>query len=156
MSKVTIVGDVNGNVITQSSNSPEYGWIRLEQNVVQINERGWLKVAKRSTILKGKITDLQAAAYKAGDKLPGKIVVVESLIPFNQESPDRNLKIAGNTGIVCRVDDQPIYRDTFYTTNPEAYDELIQHTNSDEIRDVMTAQKEIDALSSVDNTEVNF
>ena len=46
--------------------------------------------------------------------LPGKIVVVESLTPFNPENPDRDLKIAGGTGVICRIDDQPIYRQTFY------------------------------------------
>ena len=146
MSKVTVMGDANGNVIMQSPNNPEYGCIRVEQSAIQINETGWLRTVKRSALLKGKMTDLLGANYRVGDTLPGKIVVVESLTPFNQDSPDRNLKLAGSTGIVCRVDDEPIYRETFYTTNPNAYDEFIQHTNTDEIREVMNAQREMNRL----------
>ena len=73
--------------------------------------------------------------------LPGKIVVVESLTPFNPENPDRDLKIAGGTGVICRIDDQPIYRQTFYSTNPNSYDQLLAHNNSTEIKEVMSAQQ---------------
>jgi len=149
MSKVKVTADKNGNVIGQSENNPEYGYIRIEQQTVQINEQGWLKNVKRSTLLKGKMIDLLEVGYKNGTELPGKIIVKESLTPFNSENPDRNLKIAGTTGIICRIDDQPIYRDTFYTSNMEAYDELITHTNSEEIKEVMQAQRELITISDV-------
>lgn len=136
----------DGNVIFQSQNSPEYGYIRLEQDTIEINQKGWLKSVKRSTLLKGLMKDLVAAGYKDGTELPGKIIVVEQLTPFNPENPDRNLKIAGKTGVVCRLDDQPIYRETFYTTDIYAFDNLISHTNSEEIRDVMEAQSQLDLL----------
>ena len=64
----------------------------------------------------------------------------------NQENPDRDLKIAGDTGIVCRIDDQPIYRQTFYTSNMLGFDQLITHDNTDEIKDVMYAQKTMNTL----------
>jgi hypothetical protein len=148
MSKVKVTADQNGNVVGVSQNNPEYGYIRVEQQAIQINEQGWLRNVKRSALLKGKVTDLIDTGYKAETELPGKIVVVESLTPFNMENPDRDLKIAGATGIVCRIDDQPIYRQTFYTTNPNAFDELITHTNSDEIKEVMGAQKAMSSLTT--------
>ena len=145
-SKVVVAADKNGNVIGVSTNNPEYGYVRIEQTSVTINNDGWLRNSKRSALLKGKMEDLLALNLKEGQELPGKIVVVESLTPFNPANPDRDLKIAGDTGIICRVDDQPIYRQTFYTMNPNAYDELITHNNSEEIKDVMSAQKAVQGL----------
>jgi hypothetical protein len=159
MGKVKVVADKHGNIIGQSPNNPEYGYIRVVQKTIQINHEGWLKSVNRSALIKGKMEDLLAAEYKDGTELPGKIVVVESLIPFNPENPDKHLKVAGKAGVVCRLDDQPIYRESFYTSNMAAVDELIPHTNSDEIKDVMYAQKTIGSLS-IDEAdlekEVNF
>jgi hypothetical protein len=146
--KVTVAADKNGNVIGVSTNNPEYGYIRLEQNAVQINDQGWLRNVRRSALIKGKVEDLLSANYKEGQELSGRIVVVESLVPFNTNDPDRDLKVAGDTGVICRVDDQPIYRQAFYTTNPNAYDDLISHNNADEIREVQAAQKAMVSLTS--------
>lgn len=147
-SKVRVTADINGNVIGVSQNNPEYGYVRVEHSLTQINEAGWLKPVKRSALIKGKVEDLAQAGFVEGHELSGKIVVRESLTPFNVENPDRDLKIAGSTGVVCTIDDQPIYRQTFYTSNQEAYDELITHDNATEIREVQTAQKEIISLKS--------
>lgn len=144
--KVTVQADQNGNVIGISENNPEYGYIRLQQQVIQINDQGWLKKTNRSALVKGKVEDLVSCSYKQGQQLPGKIVIVESLIPFNLNNPDRDLKIAGSTGIICRIDDQPIYRQSYYTTNDSVQDLFINHDNTDEIKDVLTAQKEISQL----------
>ena len=145
--KVTVTADKHGNVITVSPNNPEYGWIRVEQTATQINDRGWLRNAKRSAFIKGKVEDLKASNYKEGTEINGKIVVIESLTPFNSENPDRDLKIAGDTGVICRIDDQPIYRQSFFTTNLNAYDELITHNNTHEIREVQSAQRSLSSLS---------
>lgn len=147
-SKVRVTADTNGNVIGVSQNNPEYGYVRVEQSVTQISEAGWLKPVKRSALIKGKVEDLAQAGFVEGHELSGKIVVRESLTPFNTENPDKDLKIAGATGVVCRIDDQPIYRQTFFTSNQEAYDELITHDNTTEIREVQLAQKEMTSLKS--------
>lgn len=146
MSTVKVLADANGCIIHVSKNNPEYGYIRVEQLAFTINDRGWLRNSKRSALIKGKVEDLKAANYSEGQELPGKIVVIESFLPFNAENPDKDLKVAGDTGVICRVDDQPIYRNAFYTTNPTAHDELIMHTNADEIREVQAAQKAINGL----------
>jgi hypothetical protein len=147
MSKVRVVADKKGNIIGQSTNNPEYGYIRVQQQTIQINDQGWLKSVRRSALIKGKMEDLISADYKEGSEIPGKIIVVESLVPFNELNPDRDLKIAGDTGIICRIDDEPIYRQTFYTANINAFDELVTHNNSDEIKDVMNAQKMMSLFS---------
>jgi hypothetical protein len=152
MNKVKILADKNNNVVTISPNNPEYGWIFVEQLSHQL-EAGWLKPVVRKARINGKVTDLLNVDYKAGQELPGQIVVLESLTPFDNENPDRDLKIAGKTGVICRYFDQPIYRQCYYTSNINSQDELINHTNRDEIRDVLTAQKMLDNLSLEEQKE---
>jgi hypothetical protein len=139
--KVKVKADKNGNVVRVYEDNPEYGYIRVEQDVFEINSKGWLGSKTRSARIQGKIEDLKKASYVDGTLIPGKIVIIESLQAFNPENPDRDLKIAGKTGVICRMEDQPIYRQTFFTPNQNAFDELITHTNADEIRDVINAQK---------------
>jgi hypothetical protein len=147
MEKVKITADKNGNIITISENNPEYGWIFVEQIASQF-ENGWMKNVVRKARINGKKNELVEAKFTKGQELPGKIIVLESLVPFNNEEPDRDLKVAGKTGVICRYDDQPIYRQSYYTTNLNSYDELINHTNRDEIREVMLAQKMLSELPS--------
>jgi hypothetical protein len=145
-SKVRVTADDNGNIIAVSQN-PEYGYIRIEQDVCEFSVDGWLRMRTRSALVHGLMTDLQDANFTKGQELPGKIVVRESHMPFDLGNPDRNLKLAGETGVVCRVGDQPIYRQTFYTQDPTAYDEFIQHDNKQEIREVMEASKMLHQFS---------
>lgn len=146
MEKVKVLATKEGNVINVSQNNPEYGFIRVEQICPQFTESGWLKRVKRNTLIKGTIEDLESMNYKKDQELPGKIIVKESFEPFNTENPDQHIKVAGETGIICRVNDQPIYRETFYTLNENAQDELIMHNNHQEIKEVMSAQKAIASL----------
>ena len=144
---VTVKSDDLGNVINVSENSPEFGYVRVQQLVPVISNTGWAKPQKRSALIKGKIEDLKMFGFKDNESIPGKIVVRESFMPFNQKDSERDLKIAGSTGIICRVDDQAIYRQTFYTSNENLQDELISHTNTLEIKEVMNAQKAINSLN---------
>lgn len=155
MNKVKVVADKNGNLINVSQNNPEYGTIKVEQDVAMIDSKGWVKNTKRVAFIKGKVEDLASLSYKANTFVQGKIVVVESLTPFNSENPDSDLKIAGDSGVICRYDDQPIYRKSFFTTNLNAFDELIQHNNSDEIKEVQQAQKSISRLKLENLEEVD-
>ena len=158
MNKVTVAANKDGNIIGISENNPDFGYIRVEQNAPVINEKGWLRFSKRSSLIKGKVEDLLQCNYKAGQEIQGRIVVVESLTPFNTENPDRDLKIAGETGVVCTIDDQPIYRQSFFTTNVDAHDELITHDNVAEIREVQEAQRAMSTLkiksNSLETTEL--
>jgi hypothetical protein len=147
MGKVVVSADQNGNVIGVSENNPEYGYVRVEQTGSFINDQGWLRISRRSALIKGLVKDLVETGFSAGQEIPGKIVVIESLTPFNSENPERDLKIAGDTGVICRYDDQPIYRQSFYTSNLNANDQFIVHTNSQEIKEVQAAQRSISALT---------
>jgi hypothetical protein len=152
MSKVTVKADKNGNIVKISENNPEFGFIRVEQIATQI-ANGWLRKVKRSAIINGNVNDLLDASFKDGQELAGKIVIVESFYPFNPENPDRDLKIAGDTGIICRVDDQPIYRQSVYTVNDQAQDEFIMHDNTEEIKEVVTIQKSLVKAKPVEEKE---
>ena len=134
--QVTIVADDNGNVIRQSKNNAEYGYVRVIQDAVQYGSNGWVNRKTRSALILGKMEDLKEIGLDTMDSLPGRIVVKESTEPFSQTDPDRDLKIAGSTGIICCTSDgEPIYRTTFYDATGDQLDELKAHANGDAIRE---------------------
>tara|TARA_R110002153_G_scaffold122010_6_gene267793 strand:- start:923 stop:1504 length:582 start_codon:yes stop_codon:yes gene_type:complete len=132
--KVTVVADDNGNVIRQSQN-PEIGYVRVTQEAVNYSATGWVQRKTRSALILGNLEDLAELKFKNKQKLDGKIVVKESTEPFNQTDPDRDLKVAGSTGIICcTADGEPIYRTTFYDMTGEQPDAFVAHANGDAIR----------------------
>jgi hypothetical protein len=134
-SSVTVVADATtGAVINQSENNPEYGYIRVQQAVNQYDDNGFLRRKKLAAIIAAPMGDLQDAGYYAGQLLPGRIIVQESTTPWNKDNPERDLKIAGKTGIVCRIEGQPIYRRTLYTEKDNVKDAFLAHDNVDELR----------------------
>jgi hypothetical protein len=134
MSKVIVVANENGEVVQKSENNAEYGHIRVEQTRSMIDDRGWLTRKKLVALIPGKIEDLEESGYTNGEELEGKIVVKESIEPFNAKFPERDLKYAGTTGVICKSGDNPIYRKAIYTLDMTVTDELVAHTNTDEIR----------------------
>ena len=138
--KVKVTANPEGEVIITSEGS-EYGYIRVVQQRAMIDEsNGWLKVKDFSALIHGLVSDLNNLGWKEGQILPGKIVIREQLTPFNRKNPDKDFKIAGDTGIVCKQGDQPIYRNTFYSPNPLAGDVPVPHTNGDEIKAAYAAE----------------
>ena len=132
-SKVKVVADTSGNVI-RPSNNPDWGFVRVVQVRSIIDERGFSRRKQTSALIHGTVADLKADGYTNGQALEGKIVFKESLTPFNPKNPERDLKIAGETGIVCKVDDAPIYRVSIYAQDPSTKDTLLVHTNGEEIK----------------------
>jgi hypothetical protein len=134
-STVKIVADATtGAVVRVSETNPDFSSVRLEQVRTVIGSNNFIERKTVSTLLQGATSDLTAMGFYAGQELPGSIVVEESLTPFNKKSPERDLKIAGETGIVCRVGDQPIYRRSTYSTASNAQDTLIKHDNVEQLR----------------------
>ena len=132
--QVEVLADDMGNVVRLSKNNPEYSHIRLGYKSISIGKSGWLRERNLTALIMGTTEDLTSYAKNLGKTLPGKIVVKESLNPFNTKDPNRDLKYAGDTGVVCCVDGQPIYRKTEYTYDVNAQDVLINHDNGDDIR----------------------
>jgi hypothetical protein len=129
---VIITADNQNNVIRLTKN-PEYGWILVSQTTPVFKGR-FIDMEKRTAIITGKVDFLKQMDYKASQELPGKIVVKESLEPTNPDNNLQDVKCAGDSNIPCTVDDQPIYRTSYYTINLSDTDILIEHDNGDEIR----------------------
>ena len=133
-SKVKVVADDTNTVLHQSRANPEYGYIRLVQERNVIDESGFFRIKQVSTLLHGKMDDLQMMNFTVDQEMPGQIIVQESMDPFNKKDPTRDYKIAGETGIMCTVKNQPIYRRTIYSTKPNVEDVTIQHDNKEELQ----------------------
>lgn len=133
-SKVIVTADATTNAVVNVSENPDYGWIRVEQVRTMVDDNGFLKRKVVSAIVPGLLSDLQSSGFFAGQELDGKIVVQESLEPFNKKTPERDLKIAGETGIVCTIGGFPIYRKTVWNLDANTQDVLIKHDNVEQLR----------------------
>jgi hypothetical protein len=134
-SKVIVMADeATGSVINVSENNPEYGYVKLQQIRNVIDDNGFLRRKPVNALLPGTVEDLKSLNLFAGQALTGKILIEESLEPFNKKTPERDLKIAGETGIVCTWNSLPIYRRTKFTFNSVAEDSYQKHDNIDELK----------------------
>jgi hypothetical protein len=143
--KTIVLGNSTGGVIHTSKNS-EYGFIRVEQERSLFDSKGFLRRKSVSALIPGTIEDLKKAGFYEGQELPGKIVIVEQTEPFSKTNPDMDLKVAGQTGIICTKNGKKIYRKHFYTIFTDADDEMIQHTNGEDISEAYVAEKKVSAL----------
>tara|TARA_R110002020_G_scaffold36503_5_gene109790 strand:+ start:4836 stop:5438 length:603 start_codon:yes stop_codon:yes gene_type:complete len=133
--KVTIAPDDAGNIIRVSTNNSEYGYVRVTQENVAFTATGWVKKSVRGALIHGTVEDLKDIGIAKKKSLPGNIVITESTKPFSADDPDRDLKIAGNTGVVCCSHGEPIYRKSFYDQSGLQEDTLIPHTNGEDIKE---------------------
>jgi hypothetical protein len=151
MKKPNVSADAAGNVIILSEKNPsQYGHIRVTQVRPVFEENGWVKVKAVSALVPGSIEDLKSLSWIKGQELDGKIIVKEQLTPFNTKEPNRDIKVAGKTGIICVKDGQPIFRKTFYVPNVDAQDTLIEHTNIEDIRAAFIAMEEKEKSQKLD------
>lgn len=155
-SKVRVAADATGNVVVQSQNNPEYGYIRVEQDRVIFDDNGFMSRRPVSAIINGLVSDLQSLNWKKDMTLPGNIVVKESLTPFSKKRPEADYKIAGKTGIICTVSDQPIYRKTIYTTVGNSTDVVIKHDNTEAIRNKFAEIQASESKSTAMQPSVDF
>jgi hypothetical protein len=112
----------------------------VSQDTFVFDQNSWLKTKTLTALIHAQTSLLLSMDYQPGQELPGKIVIRESNNPFSSDG-DRDLKYAGSTKVLCRVDDQPVYRKTFYTEDLTQEHTLIQHTNSDEIKAKLAQMK---------------
>ena len=141
-SKVIVLADqATKAVINISENRTEYGYVKLQQIRNVIDDNGFLRRKPVNALLPALVEDLKAMNLSEGQALTGKIVIEESLEPFNAKTPERDLKIAGETGIVCTLGGLPIYRRTKFTFNEAAVDTTIEHDNVEQVRAAYAASK---------------
>jgi hypothetical protein len=139
-SKVFVQPDETGAVINVSENNPDYGYVRVQQTRTMVDDNGFLRRKSITALLPALIEDLQEMNLYAGQALDGKIVIEESLNPFNKKNPERDLKIAGETGIKCTLGGLPIYRRTKFSFNEATPDVTVEHDNVDELRAAYASQ----------------
>lgn len=144
--KVLVTADKAGSVIIKSESNPEYGHIRVEQTRMVIDDNGFARRKKLSALIAGTVEDLAGFGWSANQLVDGKIIVKESLEPFNKKEPARDYKIAGDSGIVCSVEDQPIYRKHFYTMSSKSEDVSVEHDNGEAIQAAYAASKQQGAI----------
>ena len=140
--KVKVVADATGAIVNVSANNPEYGFVRFEQVRSVIDDNGFLRRKSVSTLVHGTVEELGGMQFYNGQELPGNIIIQESLAPFNAQTPQRDLKVAGTTGIVCTIEGQPIYRRTIYSAASNAQDTLVKHDNIEQLRNAYADQSE--------------
>jgi len=151
LSKVYVTANEAGQVVVQSKDNSNYGHIRVEQKRTVITDKGWVRSKVLSALMHGTVDELESLGFGAGEIIPGKIVIKESLTPFNAKDPSLDFKVAGKTGVVCMVGEQPIYRKCFYNQSGTDIDETIAHTNSNAIRQANIKFTETEEFTDVDN-----
>lgn len=133
-SKVKVVADATTNLVINQSANPIFGYVRVVQNRVVIDDNGFMKRKEFSALIHGLVEDLQSVGYYDGQELPGTIIAEESLDPFNKKDPSKSLKKAGDTNVICTYGGFPIHRRTKYTAKSGAEDILIAHDNKAEVK----------------------
>jgi hypothetical protein len=134
-STVKIVADATtGAVVRVSENNPDFASVRVEQTRMVIGNNNFIERKTVSALLQGSTADLTLMGFYAGQELPGAIVIEESMTAFNKKTPERDLKVAGDTGIICTVGGLPIYRRAVYSSASNAQDTLIKHDNVEQLR----------------------
>lgn len=131
--KVKVSANADGLVVVPSANNPEFGYVRLTQDVSKIIG-GWLRPKTLSTLISGAVSDLADQGYFVGQELDGKIYAVETFEPTNPDNVQQDIKMAGDSGIACSVAGRPIYRKTYWTDDMSVSDTLIAHDNGEEIK----------------------
>jgi len=141
-SKVKVTADPAGNVVIPSKNNSDWGHIRVTQERLLADDRGFVRNKTISALIPGLVVDLKRYGWKKDQEVEGTIIFKEQLTPFNTKEPERDYKVAGKTNVVCCIDGQPIYRKTFYKEDPKAKDvhildeqgNPVSHNNGDEIK----------------------
>lgn len=129
MSKVTVVAHPeSGNVITPSSNNPEYGTFRVD-TVNKSLENGFVNISKRSAFIRGRITDLESLGLSANQTLPGKIQKMESFEPFYE---GQEPKINPTTQEQVLTDGKISYIQFEYTSDAKALDIWVDNSAPEE------------------------
>ena len=138
-SKVKVVADATTQLVINQSANLEFGYVRVIQNRIVIDDNGFMKRKEYSALIHGLIEDLQSAGYYDGQELNGKIIAEESLEPFSKKGPNKP-KTAGDTNVVCTLGGFPIYRRTKFSDKMNSEDILIAHDNKAEVKAAYATQ----------------
>lgn len=139
---VIVTADAAGNVIVRSAKNPLYGYIRVEQTRMVVDETGFARKRTLGALIPGSVDDLSGFGWEKDQEVKGKIIAKESLKPFNNKKPEFDYKIAGKSEVICSLGGAPIYRKHIYTLSEKAEDSVIEHDNGVEIQAAYSAMKD--------------
>tara|TARA_R110001592_G_scaffold34089_3_gene117437 strand:- start:4865 stop:5386 length:522 start_codon:yes stop_codon:yes gene_type:complete len=148
---VTVVLNDDGQIIRPSKN-PDFGYILLEQVVVEIKD-GWIKKNRKTTVVSGETTLLNEQLPYFQKPLLGNIITEESMTPTDLNDPTKDIKMGGDSGVVCMVDNQPIYRTEKFTTDLTKTSTFIKHDNGHEISNKYSSSTEVQTKVSETSLE---
>ena len=154
-SKVKVVADATTKLVINQSANPLFGYVRVVQNRVVIDDNGFMKRKEYSALIHGLIEDLQTVGYYDGMELNGKIIAEESLEPFSKKGPNKP-KTAGDTNVICTLGGYPIYRRTKYTDKVNSEDMLIAHDNKAEVKAAYAASEAAKAKTKAMQPNAEF
>ena len=104
-----------GKVVTANTNlgkdGKQYGWFRVES--IEHTFDGFARINKRSALVPGLLSDLEAMNLKAGVEVPGKIVIEESF----EAKPGFQEVINPTTNQPLMVNGKQVYRKSSYTSD---------------------------------------
>ena len=151
-SKVKVVADAATKLVINQSANPLFGYVKVIQNRIVIDDNGFMKRKEYSALIHGLVEDLQSVGYYDGQELSGKIIAEESLDAFSKKGPNKP-KTAGDTNVVCTLGGFPIYRRTKYTDKSNVEDVLIAHDNKAEVKAAYAAATAKKPAALQPNTE---
>lgn len=146
---ITPMLDGNGNPKTDL-NGEELGTLRLEQTSTSLSG-SFLNARRRVAFLTGTLSQLNhlVSSYnlKAGSKLTGKIVQIESLTPmWKNQTPKMNPQTAEEVGVTVNGTLYPVYMQQRYSEDSNAQDVLIRSV--EDVNAWLNNQKALNNISA--------
>lgn len=143
MSVKVAVHPETGNIITPSVNNPEWGTIRVDSENTSFSG-GIMNVSKRSAFIRGRIEHLEAAGFRAGQTLQGKIQKQESFKPFfvegeNGATKTQDPKINPSTGEVVLTNGKETFIQFEYVEDEKALDIWVGEDSAETSEEVKQA-----------------
>lgn len=128
MNTVTVVAHpTTGQIITPSTNNPEWGVVRIDAQSVEFNN-GILNTRNRTAFIRGEIKNLKQMFTRAGQILQGKIIKETSSEPFYA---GQQPVINPQTAEVVMKNGAPFYQNYIFTTNLSKTDrEVVAQTTT--------------------------
>jgi hypothetical protein len=148
MSTIRIVPGKTGSVVTAYPSNADFAYVQLEQSAIT-QSGGWIREVKRTTLLRGKTTTLEAFVKSHKDlTLSGNIIVseyLESQIPAAvakenlrndvsfEEAISSYVKRAGEDGPALTKSGERIVRFAKWDPTGSMMDTRVEHDNQEEI-----------------------
>lgn len=143
-SPIIVAHPVTGAIVTmfEGKDGKNYGRVRVDVSVYAIVDNMESKVRRSALItltedvIEDKGDTLKDGAVYLVNGQPGRLIVIESTTPFYD---GQDPKTKGKGGEVITSNGLPVFRDTIFTQDPNAFDKLI---SSDRVEDVSEATAE--------------